>query len=659
MSNKICKNISIIISFIMILANIILILPSDNIRAGSYNGEDLAYAILANDSWLISSSYTDTDEYGHRQAAVLQTLGNIYPTQGNDFAFFSTGIAGADIITTYNDEPGDERGTWFDGGKYSHPRDEANLEMTLQVPPYMHYLYYDVQFLSAEYPEYVGTQYNDKLTVTVDSPSKGESYYIFDVNSGYFVLDSNDIAGTGFDIFARSGYPGSVDWVDTTPRNPGADAGSSDLTPIGGLTHPVSPNEQITVTINIKDSGDNMFDSGAFIDNLVFAGWAKTEIVARKNYEDLNGGLAECDDIIKYTVTISNTGKADQNNNPGNEFEDIIPDNTEYIPGSATATSGSIDYNSNQNKIIWNGQIEAESAISLSFKVKINQSLTNGTIISNQGSVYWDSNEDGSNDAQELTDNPHIDDGIDQDNDGDTDDDDPTTFPVIVYEPPSYVTENFDYPDDHAGKIATQSDELSHQWFETSIGEPGSTFEVACCYYYSSVNQSFKTKLRKTGGTEYWNYTLSELESDLKYWEIWFACGNANEEYDLYLNFTNSYNENIARLKFDYKHEGENPPIDWVPELFYYDQTSGWKKLNSDYENGYLHNGWYKIRIEKYGENYINYSLYQNNIGLVDFETANQLNAGFSDFEKIEWRTSKNPIVCPMFFWDDHIIGLD
>ena len=117
----------------------------------------------------------------------------------------------------------------------------------------MHYLYYDVQFLSAEYPEYVGTQYNDKLTVTVDSPSEGTSEYFFDVNSGYFVLDSNDITGTGFDIFAQSGYPSDVDWVDTTPRNPGADAGASALIQIGGAAHPVSPNEQITVTFNIKD----------------------------------------------------------------------------------------------------------------------------------------------------------------------------------------------------------------------------------------------------------------------------------------------------------------------------------------------------------------------------------------------------------------------
>jgi len=665
MRNLIKKNIGIILLLCILLSNIFVIIPSEKVEAGSYNGEDLALAILANASWLIDSSYTDTDEEGHRQAIVLESLGILHPTDGDTFAFFSTGIAGVNIITTDEDddgepdEPGDERGTWFEGGMKYYPRDEATLTMTLQVPPFMHYLYYDVQFLSAEYPEYVGTQYNDRLTVTVNSPSEGESDYFFDVNSGYFVLDSNSITGTGFNIFARSGYSSGPDRVDRIPRTPGADAGASDLIQIGGLYHPVSPNEQITVTINIKDAGDNLFDSGAFIDNLLFTGWAKTDIIARKTYEDLNGGLIECGDTIKYTITISNTGEADQSNNPGNEFEDYIPDNVTYVEDSETATSGNINYDSQNNMITWDGSIPSESAVSLTFKITINEGLKNGTIISNQGTVYWDSNEDGTNDATELTDNPFIDDGIDQDNDSDTNDDDPTTFAVVAYEPPSTVTENFDYPNDNSGGKATQSDDFGHQWFETTEGTIGNKFEVASTYYYSSANQSFKTQIRSTGSPQYWNYTLSELQSDLEWWEVWFACGDTSEPYDLYLDFTNTFNQNIARIKFEYAHEGNNTPIDWVCKLYYWDPTNEWNQLYTDYIGGYLHNDWYKLRIAKNGQDYINYSLFRSDIGLVDYKTGNQLTASFSDFEKIEWISTKNPVVCPMFFWDDHIIGLN
>ena len=362
------KNIVVIAVLGLCFSNMVLIYPSENVSAGSYNGEDLALAILSNSSWLVDSSYEDTDESGHRQSIVLSSKGTMHPTDGSTFAILSTGIAGTNIITTDEDDPGDERGTWFEGNMYGYPRDEAALTMTLQVPPFMHYIYYDVQFLSSEYPEYVGTQYNDKLTVTVDSPSKGVSNFIFDVNSGYFLIDSRGIGNTGFDIFARSGYPGGVDWVDTQVHNPGADAGASDLIQIGGVTHPVSPNEEITITFNIKDAGDNLFDSAAFIDNIEFTGYAKTEIMGRKTYEDLNGEPAESEDVIKYRVTITNTGDADQDDNPGYEFEDLIPENTTFLIGSETATDGDIDYIAGENKIVWDGDIPAESSVILEFQ---------------------------------------------------------------------------------------------------------------------------------------------------------------------------------------------------------------------------------------------------------------------------------------------------
>ncbi len=639
----------------MIILFVFLIFQSEQAVAGSYDGEDLAFAILANDSTFVSSDYTDKDKEGHRQAIVLESFGDFIPTEGQTFALFSTGVAGADIVTTEAENPGDERGTSFKN-RYGHPRDDATLTMVLQVPLYIHYLYYDVQFFSAEYPEYVGTQYNDRLTVTVDSPSKGVSQFTLDVNSGYFVLDSNDIPGTGFDIFARDGDPSDVDLVDTTPRTPGADAGASDLIPIGGVTHPISPNEQITITIYIQDVGDNQFDSAAIIDNLKFTGFAKTDIIGRKTYEDLNGGDLECGDTVKYTVTISNTGEANQNNNPGNEFEDILPDNTTYIGGSATATSGTINYDSGLNKITWNGGVPAESAVSLTFQVTVNQDLENGAIISNQGTVYWDSNENGTNDATELTDNPHIDDGIDQDGDGETDDDDPTDIVVFAFEPPSEVTE--DFSDDSAGGKATQS-YMGQTWFETDDEIIGNNFEVVSGYHYSTSN-GFKTQIRASGGVQDWNYTLSELESNLEWWEIWFACGNASEESDLYLDFKDENGIDVARIKFEYVHVGTQLPTDWVIALYYWDpDVPDWSRLNSDFTDGYLYGSWYKLRIEKYDySSFIYYTLNRTDVGTVDFKPGGQLNVPFSNLAKIEWSSTKNPVACPMFFWDEHKIGL-
>ena len=652
------KNIIIIIIISLCLSNILIIIPSEKIKAASYNGEDLALAILKNSSWLVSSSYSDCDQYGYSQSAVLSNLGTMYPTHGSTFALLSTGIAGTDIITTDEEEPGDERGSWFAGGGYGYPRDEATLTLILQVPEYMHYLYYDVQFFSSEYPEYVGTQYNDKLTITVNSPSEGISNYVFDVNSGYFLLDSKALDDTGFDIFARSGYPGGVDWVDTYERQYGADAGASDLIQIGGMNHPVSPNEQITVTFNIKDCGDNLFDSAAFIDNLEFTGYAKTDISARKTVQDINGEPTENTDILNYRVTISNTGKADQDNNLGHEFIDNIPDNTTYVSNSATSTSGSINYDSNNDRIIWNGEIPGESSVILEFQVQINDGLANGTIISNQGTVNWDSNEDGSNDAIELTDNAYIDDGIDQDGDGETDDDDPTDVTIIEFEYPSEVTE--DFSDDQPGKNATQK-YFGRQWFDTSFrnNKGGSTAKVVSGYYYQTA-RSFKTKLREYGSPQYWNYTFSELDGDMISWETYFTCGDSSEYSDLYLDLKNNNGQNIARLRFEYIEQSQNYPLNWFLELSYYDdsQPNDWVKLNSDFENGYLRNSWYKIKIEKEGANHINYTLERTGIGQVDSDIGNKLSASFNNFAQVKFYNTIDPIVCPMFFWDEHTIGL-
>lgn len=651
--DKMRKNLVIIGAVILVTSISIIVIPSKNVRADEF-ANSLALAILSDPSVLVSATYTDTDYSGNRMVKVLSSQGIMTPTNGPDFLLISNGLAGSLPSTTNSQNPGSEEGSWFAGGRDGYPIDTATLTMVLQVPDFMHYLYYDVQFFSLEYPEWVGTEYNDKLTIRINSPSKGISEYIFDINSGYFVFDSNNIAGTGFDLFANEN-PSGVDTVSTTPAAYRADAGASDLIPIGGETHPVSPNEQITVTINIKDTGDNILDSAAFIDNFMFTGFKKTEIIARKTVEDLNGGDVEEGDILDYEIRIINTGEIDQPNNPGNEFEDFIPENTTFVSGSLSASSGIINYDSVNNKITWNGIVEAESGdLVLSFKVMVDNGLQNNAIISNQGTLYWDSNEDGTNDATELTDLPQFDDGIDQDGDGETGDDDPTILYVVSFEPPESITE--DFSDDISGGIATQS-YLNRQWFVTSDGLIGSVFEVVSGYKYLTEN-SFKIKLRASGSPQYWNYSLDNLESDILWWEAWFKCGNASETSCLYIDFVNSLGQDIAKLKFEYLKAGCNPPTDWVLKLSYWDPTLGWLQLNTDYPGGFLFNSWYKIRIEKNGEDLINYLLYRKNKGLIDTKTSSILGPEFCDLTNVKFVNTMIPVVCPMFFWDDHSIGL-
>lgn len=657
------KQVGIILLGIGLVSSGMILFPIQVVKADTYTGEDLALAILENASNFISSTYYDTDQYGNRQSAVLSSLGTMQPMDGSTFALFSTGIAGANPVTESSNNPGSERGSWFAGGQYGYPRDKVVLTMTLQVPAYMHYLYYDVQFFSSEYPEYIGSQYNDKLTITVDSPNMGSSQYMFDVNSGYFVLDADDIPGTGYDIYAMSGYAGGVDWVTTSPQSYGADGGASDIIPIGGITHPVAPYEEIIVTIKIVDTGDNQFDSTAFIDNLMFIGYARTNIVARKTSNDLNDGDLERGDTLRYSVTISNTGSANQYDNTGNEFEDIIPSNATYVPSSASATSGSISYVESQRKIIWNGQIPSESSVSIHFDVQINDSLPNNAMISNQGTVYWDSNEDRSNDAIEYTDDPYIDDGLDLDGDSETNDDDPTIDYVIAFEAPQKVYENF--TDDVVGSSASQS-YMGRTWFTTSEEQGESNFEVASSIYLSHPN-AFKIKLREVGSPQYWYYNLSNLESIFKSWNMSFYCGNASEQSILYMNFTNSNEVPFARLKIEYENAGSHSLLNWIATISYWSPSiNNWQQLSTD-TLGYLYKAWYTLHIEQVDSDHIRYTLEKQGSGvmdskddapLVNFILNRSPDSFDTNLKYIEWRSTLDPVVCPMFFWDCTEISL-
>lgn len=658
-----CKSKTLLLfisSFLTII--VLLVLIPGVTSAGSYNGTDLANAILSDPSVLISSSYQDTDTTNQfRQRTILSSLGIMFPTNGDTFALLSTGVAGALPVTTNAEDPGSERGTWF-GPKnpgWGGPYDEAMLTLELKVPPFMHNISYDIQFFSMEYPDYVGSQYNDKVTVTVNSPSKGVSTYVFDVNSGDFVFESSDIPGTGFDLFAVRWSWWQHKWVPTSPSYPDTvtttvywsdDAGASALIT---RQHPVAPNETITITFDIRDVGDNQFDSAVFIDNVRFLGYGFTNIRALKTWQDVNGGTLEPGDRIHYMVTISNSGTISQPNNPGNEFEDFIPANTTYVAGSVTATSGTANYDSNENKITWNGVIPGESSVLISFDVVVDSDLEHTSIISNQGTVFWDVDEDGVNEAQELTDDPTVDDGVDQDGDGETGDDDPTIAVVLLYN----ISEMLEGFSDDTPEEAAYQDYHGFDWFETSVGSAESCFEVAGGYYYSTLN-SFKTKLRSTDTPHYWNYTFNWMSGlSLSWWTVNFTCGNSSETADLILSFRNSSGVEIARLKFEYLPTGADPPNNYAPVLYYLDSNDVWNQLHSDFQNGFLFNGWYMLRVEQNGTSRLNYSLYRVNVGLTDKKSDSNLGTSLSELTQVKWSTTQNPVVAPMFFWDEHRVG--
>ncbi|RLF56889.1 MAG: hypothetical protein DRN27_08870, partial [Thermoplasmata archaeon] len=100
-------------------------------------------------------------------------------------------------------------------------------------------------------------------------------------------------------------------------------------------------------------------------------------------------------------------------------------------------------------------------------------------------------------------------------------------------------------------------------------------------------------------------------------------------------------------------------PTDYILKIYYQNPSSVWVPLVSDHPGGYLLNGWYKIKLEINQTDNINYILYQNGVGQVDNKQAGALNAlSFSGLTSVAWSSTKNPVVCPMFLWDEHKIEI-
>jgi uncharacterized repeat protein (TIGR01451 family) len=103
---------------------------------------------------------------------------------------------------------------------------------------------------------------------------------------------------------------------------------------------------------------------------------------------------------VTYTVVITNNGNSASPDNAGNEFTDALPASLKLV--SATATSGSAT--TGGNTVNWNGSVAAGGSVTITITATINAAA--GTSISNQGTVLYDADLNGTNETTLLTDDP-------------------------------------------------------------------------------------------------------------------------------------------------------------------------------------------------------------------------------------------------------------
>lgn len=113
-------------------------------------------------------------------------------------------------------------------------------------------------------------------------------------------------------------------------------------------------------------------------------------------------GLFQIGSTVTYTIVLNNTGAGAQQDNAGNEFTDILPLGLTLV--SATASSGTAVATIATNTVTWNGSIAAGGSVTVTITATI--APTASGIITNQGSISYDGDGDGTNEATRLTDDP-------------------------------------------------------------------------------------------------------------------------------------------------------------------------------------------------------------------------------------------------------------
>ena len=114
---------------------------------------------------------------------------------------------------------------------------------------------------------------------------------------------------------------------------------------------------------------------------------------------------------VTYQVTITNvSATSTQLDNPGDEFVDILP--ASLILVSASATSGTALATLGTNTVTWNGSLPHGGSVTVTINATIDPLASDG-VITNQGTIHFDGDGNGTNESSGSTDDPSLPGGAD------------------------------------------------------------------------------------------------------------------------------------------------------------------------------------------------------------------------------------------------------
>lgn len=107
---------------------------------------------------------------------------------------------------------------------------------------------------------------------------------------------------------------------------------------------------------------------------------------------------------VTYTIVVSNAGSA-QGDYAGHELTDVLPASLTLV--SANATSGNAVATIPTNTVTWDGAIPASGSVTVTITATLGGPL-GGTVVSNQATLLYDADGNGTNEASALSDDPGV-----------------------------------------------------------------------------------------------------------------------------------------------------------------------------------------------------------------------------------------------------------
>ncbi len=254
----------------------------------------------------------------------------------------------------------------------------------------------DLSISKTDSPDPVNAGANLTYTITVNNagPTNASSVSLSDTLPSNTTFVSMAAPAGWVCVNPAVGATGTV-----TCTNPSVATGSNVFTLVVKVANVIAPGSTIsnTATVSTTTADPNTGNESAT---------ATTTVASPANVsgtKTVTGTFVPSGAVV-YTITLTNSGPSTQQDNAGNEFIDVLPPSLTLV--SATATSGTAVATVGTNTVTWNGSIAAASSVTITINATINSNVTPGTTISNQGTINYDADGNGTNESARQTDSP-------------------------------------------------------------------------------------------------------------------------------------------------------------------------------------------------------------------------------------------------------------